>query len=101
MNMPNPSRPPPKKVEPLIHENVKFLAPWDKMGYIEARDKNTNDLLWDLKVYEVEIDPNIEHDVQEIYIASIKLKSGALEVRTEFNTKYMVNLETKEVRLIK
>ena len=96
----SPSRGPPKKTQPLIHNNVMYIAPLNKLGYIEARDPKTDEILWDLKIYDIEYDPHLERDVQEIYITSIQLASGGLEVSDEFNTKYFVNLKTKEVEKI-
>jgi hypothetical protein len=96
----SPSRGPPKKVQPLIHNDVKFIAPLNRLGYIEARDVKTDELLWDVKLYDIEHDPHLERDVQEIYITSIQLESGGLKVSDEFNTKYFVNLKTKEVEKI-
>ncbi|TFG22236.1 MAG: hypothetical protein EU529_11050 [Promethearchaeota archaeon] len=96
----SPSRGPPKRAQPLIHNNVMYIAPLNKLGYIEARDAKTDELLWDLKIYDVEYDPRLERDVQEIYITSIQSISGGLEVSDECNTKYFVNLKTKKVEKI-
>jgi hypothetical protein len=93
------SRAPPKKVEPLTIDNIEYTAPWGKIGFIEARDVETGKLLWDLKVYNLEIDPQIEQDVQEIYITSIIWNQGQLEVTTEVGTTYVVNPIIKEVSL--
>ncbi|TFF90385.1 MAG: hypothetical protein EU548_03265 [Promethearchaeota archaeon] len=100
MDDPNisPSRGPPQKANPLIHKNIKYSAPWSKIGYIEARDVKTDKKLWELKVYEIEYNPNLERDAQEKYITSLTLNSGMLEVKTEFNEKYLINLKTKEIK---
>ncbi|TFG00178.1 MAG: hypothetical protein EU542_08320, partial [Promethearchaeota archaeon] len=90
-----PSRGPPKKVEDIVHEGVRYSAPLGKMGFIEARDVNTNEFLWDLKVYEVEYLPTLERDIQEVYIVSFELKSEGLEIINERNEKYFVDLKTK------
>ena len=94
------SRGPPKKVEDIVHKGIKYSAPWGKMGYIEARDVNTNEFLWDLKVYEVEYLPHLEKDVQETYIISLEIKSEGLEITNERNEKYFVDLETKRIKKI-
>jgi hypothetical protein len=94
------SRDPPKKVEDIVHKGIKYFAPWGKMGYIEARDVNTNELLWDLKVYDVEYLPALERDVQEVYIISLEIKNEALEIINERNKKYFVDLETKKIKKV-
>ncbi|TXT59599.1 MAG: hypothetical protein BAJALOKI2v1_190023 [Promethearchaeota archaeon] len=93
-----PSRGPPKKVPPLIDNNIKYSAPWGRMGYIEARERNSDKLLWDLKVYDIDYVPGLEKDVQEKYIISLKIEGGYLEVINEADQKFLVNLETKEVK---
>lgn len=97
-NIPSGSRAPPKRADPVSHNNVQYSAPWDKMGYIEARDAKTEELLWDLQVYEVDVDPSLERDAQEIYITFLKITSQGLEVMTEAGTKYLVELKSKKVK---
>ena len=92
------SRGPPKKVKDLVYKGVKYSAPWGKMGYIEARDVNTDEILWDLKVYEVNYLPTLERDVQERYIISLEVKNEGLEIINEGNEKYLVDLKTKNVK---
>ena len=94
------SRAPPKKAKPLIIKDIKFVAPWNKIGFIEARDVQTEDLLWHLKIYDLEYDPDLENDVQETYIISIEWNKGVLEITTEMGTHYIVNPKTKKVSLI-
>ena len=66
-------------------------------GYVEARDKNSNELLWRLKVYKTEYNNKLERDVQDIFITSIKLEGGIILVTDEKGRVFAVNLKTKGV----
>ena len=92
------SRGPPKKVDDLEYKGIKYSAPLEKMGHIEARNIKTGKIIWDLKVYDVEYQPNLETDIQEVYIISLKIKGDDLEVVNEINEKYLVDLKNRRVR---
>lgn len=92
------SRGPPKKCEPLVHKGIRYEAPWGRMGYIEAYDNKSEVLLWDLKVYSVDYVPELEQDVQARFITSLQIKHGRLHVVAEGNERYVVHLDTKEIR---
>lgn len=99
----------PMAVEPFTYRGVKYVAPHFKMknkqvqrgGLIEAWDIKTNRMLWDLKIYETKYAPTLEQDVQDVYIASLKIENGKLLITNERNEKYALNLETKQVEPIK
>src|SRR6267143_6190502 len=56
---------PPVKVDPVIYEGIRYVAPNDdgRRGYIEAWNVGTNKKLWELTLFTNRIDPNIEEDV--------------------------------------
>ena len=89
----------PAKVEPLIHQGVRYIAPNDdgRRAYIEARDVQTNKKLWDLTVFTNRIDPTLEEDVQWVFIKALNIRDGALLVTSESGKIYRVNLKTKAV----
>jgi hypothetical protein len=89
----------PAKVEPVIHEGIRYVAPNDdgRRAYIEARDVQTNKKLWDLTVFTNRIDPNLEEDVQSIFIKALNIRDGALIVTSERDKIYRVDLKTKAV----
>ncbi len=90
----------PAKVEPVIHEGIRYVAPNDdgRRAYIEAWDVQTNKKLWDLTVFTNRIDPNLEEDVQSIFIKALNIRDGALVVTSERDKIYQVDLKTKTVR---
>ncbi len=89
----------PAKVEPVIHEGIRYVAPNDdgRRAYIEAWDVQTNKKLWDLTVFTNRIDPNREEDVQSIFIKALNIRDGALIVTSERDKIYRVDLKTKTV----
>jgi hypothetical protein len=51
----------PAKVEPVIYQGVRYVAPNDdgRRGYTEAWDVQTNKKLWDLTIFTNRIDPSL------------------------------------------
>ena len=89
----------PAKVEPVIHQGVRYIAPNDdgRRAYIEARDVQTNKKLWDLTIFTNRIDPKLEEDVQWVFIKALNIRDGALVVTSERDKIYRVDLKTKAV----
>jgi hypothetical protein len=89
----------PAKVEPVIHEGVRFVAPNDdgRRGYIEAWDVQTNKRLWDLTVFTNRIDPKLEEDVQWVFIEKLSVRDGTLMVISERGKTYQIELKTKTI----
>jgi len=89
----------PAKVESVIHEGVRYVAPNDdgRRGYIEAWDIDANKRLWELTVFTNRIDPELEEDVQWVFIKSLSLRDGMLMVTSERGKTYQVDLKTKTV----
>ena len=102
------SRVGPLAVAPVVHGNISYsvgerrqTSNWYQMGYVEARDAATRDLLWEILVYEVEYEPGKETDVQEIYITALRIVDGALEVTNEHNDRYRIDLTDRSVRRVR
>ena len=89
----------PAKVEPVIHQDVRYTAPNDdgRRAYIEARDVRTNKKLWDLTIFTNRIEPTLEEDVQWVFIKALHVRDGALLVTSERDKIYRVDLKTKTV----
>jgi hypothetical protein len=89
----------PAKVEPVIHQGVRYIAPNDdgRRAYIEARDVQTDKKLWDLMIFTNRIDPTLEEDVQWVFIKALSIRDGALIVTSERDKIYRVDLKTKAV----
>ena len=50
-----------------------------------------------MMVYEVNYDPQLESDVQDVFIASLAINQGMLEVINEKRVKYVVDLKERRV----
>ncbi len=97
-------RMPPKKVKSVLHNGIKYTAPNKykqicnvQIGYVEAWDIKSGQRLWDKTIYGVEILPNMEADVQWIFITELSIEDGNLVVTNEHDEKYILNLETSKV----
>ena len=66
---------PPLKVDPVSYEGIRYVAPNDdgRRGYIEAWNVGTNKKLWELTLFTNPIDPNLEEDVQWVFIKMLNL----------------------------
>jgi len=95
----------PKDVPPVIVGGVRYTAPhWTRGkarqqqgGYLEARDVATGRQLWDLRIYEIKYDQDLERDVQDIFITSLKVVGGKLQVVNEKGDKFVVDLSRRKV----
>src|SRR4029453_134597 len=82
----------PVHVEPLIYEGIRYVAPNDdgRRGYIEAWNIGTNKKLWELTLFTNRIDPNLEEDVQWVFIKTLSGQHGRLIVTSERGEIYQV-----------
>jgi len=89
----------PVKVEPVIHETVRYVVPNDdgRRAYIQAWDIKTNKKLWELTVFTNRIDPKLEADVQSVFINKLTIRDEMLVVTSERGATYQVDLRTKAV----
>ncbi len=93
-------RVPAPKVTPVVHGGVKYVAPNDNgtKAYVQAEDVKTGKVIWRKTVFTVSIDPNLESDVQHIYIKLLKVRKNQLYVTLERNLRYIIDLKTGKVR---
>jgi hypothetical protein len=89
----------PVKVEPIIHDGVRYIAPNDegRRGYIEAWDLQHNKKLWELTVFTNHIDPKLEEDVQWVFINKLSIRGDVLIVTSERGATYQIDLKTKVI----
>jgi hypothetical protein len=99
---------PPKDVAPVVVDGIRykvvhFGALHEKSqngGYVQAWDVKTRKLLWDRMVYRVSYDENLEKDVQDDFIAAIRVKGGHLFVKTERSEEFDMDLGAGQVRAL-
>jgi hypothetical protein len=90
---------PPVKVDPVIYEGIRYVAPNDdgRRGYIEAWNVGSNKKLWELTIFTNGIDPNLEEDVQWVFIKGLNIQDGRLMVTSERGKTYQVDVNTKAI----
>lgn len=100
----NAKRLAPKEVNPVISNGIKYIVPHFKIingkvkhGYIEAWDINLNKKIWEIQIYKINYDNNLEKDVQDVFIISLKIQKNKLIILNEINDKYELNIETKKI----
>jgi len=89
----------PLKVDPVIYEGIRYVAPNDdsRRGYIAAWNVETNKKLWELTLFNNRIDPNREEDVQWVFIKALNVQDGRLMVTSESGKTYQVDVNTKAI----
>ena len=71
------------------------------MGFIEASVPKSGELIWSRQIYTVKYDPDLEGDVQDVFIKSITVQGNHLIITNERNSKYQLNLHSLEVIILK
>jgi hypothetical protein len=89
----------PVKVDPVIYEGVRYIAPNDdgRDGYIEAWNVGANKKLWELTLFTNRIDPNLEEDVQWVFVKALNIQDGRLMVTSESGKSYQIDVNTKAI----
>ena len=64
----------PQPVAPVLAGAVEYSAPHEVMGFVIATDTQTHQELWRERIYRPIIDPSLERDVQEVFIASLAIE---------------------------
>ena len=100
----------PMKVPVIISMDYVYTVPhWasengtgQNGGYIEVLDAKTGVPVWGIQVYKTEYNPNLEKDVQDVFITEIELNilGTVLTVTDELKRKFEINLKTREVNKI-
>jgi hypothetical protein len=98
---------PPAEVAPVVHNGVRYSAPafgdqGARCGWVEAHDVTSGKLLWEVPVYQLQIDPKLEEDVQHVFIMALELDatSNKLLISDERNRRFELDLATHAVRPI-
>lgn len=87
----------PKPVPPVTIGQVEYSAPPEFMGFVIATDMQTHKELWRERIYTVAINPALERDVQDNFIASLVVEQGTLLITDERGTQYALDLTTRKV----
>ena len=96
----------PAEVLPVTVGNIEYSAPHRngthrKKGLLEARVPKSGELIWSRQIYTVKYDLDLEGDVQDVFIKSITVEGNHLIITNERNSKYQLDLNSLEVKVIK
>jgi hypothetical protein len=94
---------PPPKIEPIIYDGIKYVAPNDKgtSAYVEAWDAVTGKRLWKRTVFRTWINPFVEHCIQWVFIQNMRVDNAHLIMVSEKGRTYDLDLKTRRVRNLK
>lgn len=91
-------RNPPAKIPPIVFEKHIFSQKFEKdeVGfrvYILSSDLKSQKVEWKTEIYHGTFDQGLETDVQEVYLASLKLQKKKLQLEAvdESGKKYLLD----------
>jgi len=89
----------PVQVAPVTHEGIEYSAPRDasSIGQVQARDAASKKVLWEQVIYQIAYDPDLERDVQWVFISDLKIEGDFLIITDERKRCYSLNLKTRKV----
>jgi hypothetical protein len=87
----------------IIIKNIEYKATYEygnllQKAYIEAKNTETEKIIWKKEIYKIILNPTMEHDVQWVMITEVKEKNGKLLISNEKKEKFLLDLETLEVQ---
>lgn len=87
-------------VEPVIYENIKYIAPNDNgvMEYVEAWDLKSKKKIWNKIIYTNSIQEGLEKDVQWVFIRKLIIDKGSLLITDERDRQFILDLKTKQIK---
>ena len=87
----------PAVVAPVLARGLEFSAPHDAMGFVVATGISSGKEMWRVRIYEVRVNPELERDVQDVFITSLAVKDGTLLIANERGEKFALDLQTRKV----
>lgn len=97
-SVPMGKRAAPQETAPIEYQGMRFEAPTRRVGYVQAHDIKTDKLIWEKQIYTVKYNPDLETDVQEVFITKLSIEGGALVVENEKGQKYNIDPQTGEAK---
>ena len=94
----------PPRVEPVIHEGIRYVVPNDKgrLAYIEAWDARDGRKLWTKTVFKRWYIPLFGTECMRYeYIASMTLQGDQLRITSERGRIFTLDIQTRAVRRVR
>jgi hypothetical protein len=94
-------RTPPKPVAPVTGDGVTYNSSGDGFEeFVVATRTDSGKELWKARIFAVEAKPELEKDVQAIFITKLKLAGPTLYVRDESARCFQLELKTQAVESV-
>ncbi|MBI3228692.1 MAG: hypothetical protein HYZ45_00430 [Burkholderiales bacterium] len=100
----------PEQLPPVLLGNTRYEAPlWGKGrgltqngGHVVAINNTTGEELWVVALYEIQYDPDMEEDKQDLFLTSLKVDvaGSRLLAEDERGRKYALDLFTRKVSVL-
>jgi hypothetical protein len=83
----------PNQVSSVVHEGKKYSVDLSLPGTIQILDLTTKTSKT-VTIYTVQYKPDLEKDVQDVFIKSMEIRDHSLLIKNERKEIYLLNLET-------
>ncbi len=87
----------PAAVASVVARGLEFSAPHDTMGFVVAKGISSGKELWRVRIPGIRVNPELERDVQDVFITSLVAKEDTLIITNERGEKYALDLQTRKV----
>jgi hypothetical protein len=100
----------PLTVPPVVRSGVRFEQDLDSSlsgfgqlgGVLSAFDAATHQRLWSLKIYDNRRLAHLEGDAQDVFFKTMNFdSSGRLAIENERGERFVVDIETRQVTLLR
>ncbi|MFH1692237.1 MAG: hypothetical protein ABIC68_06730 [Candidatus Omnitrophota bacterium] len=86
----------------IIIKNIEYIASYEtgnlfQKAYIEAKNIETDEIIWKKEIYQIPLNPIMEQDIQWVMITKIEMKDNKLLISNENEQNYLLDLETLEI----
>jgi hypothetical protein len=96
-------RAPPPAIKPIEKEGVRYVVPNDegRRAYAQAWSVDDNKKLWEVELFQTAITPNLEEDVQWVFVKSMVYQNGKLQFVDEQGRTFLLDPDTRKVEEVK
>jgi len=89
----------PNPVTPIVENNIRYSAQGSgQKQFVVATETSTGKELWRAEIFHVHYKPDLERDVQDVYIKELRLVNGGLLIKDERSRCCFLDLSTRKVR---
>lgn len=96
-------RGPPPEIEPIVLQGVRYVVPNDdgRRAIVKAVGISSGKTLWEVEVFRVAILPDLEEDVQWVFLAKMTAADGKLHLVAEDGRRFLLDPADRTVTVEK